>query len=76
MVITMEFSEILEGLSYNEKKLLLALDEKGGRTRIADLISDGTFSLEVEVMGAASWLESKGLAKLTEKSEKFFVAPA
>ena len=47
MVITMEFSEILEGLSYNEKKLLLALDEKGGRTRIADLISDGTFSLEV-----------------------------
>ncbi len=76
MVITMEFSEILEGLSYNEKKLLLALDEKGGRTRIADLISDGTFSLEVEVMGAASWLESKGLAKLTERSEKFFVAPA
>ena len=30
-------------------------------------------SLEVEVMGAASWLESKGLAKLSESSERFYV---
>ncbi len=72
-MISMEFSEILEGLSYNEKKLLLALDGKGGSAKIADMVSDGDFSLEVEVMGAASWLESKGLAALSERSERFFV---
>ncbi len=65
--------EILEGLSYNEKRLLLALDARGGSASPAGLIGDGAFSLEVEIMGAASWLESKGLAKLSETSEKFFV---
>jgi len=64
-------SEILEGLSYNEKKLLLALDARKGTASPADLIADGQFSLEVEIMGAASWLESKGLAKINETSEKF-----
>ena len=71
-MISMELSEILEGLSYNEKKLLLVLDGKGGSAKIADMVSEGDFSLEVEVMGAASWLESKGLATLSERSEKFF----
>jgi phenylalanyl-tRNA synthetase alpha chain len=66
-------AEILEGLSYNEKRLLLALDARGGSASPADLIEDGSFSLEVEVMGAASWLESKGMAKISEKSEKFVV---
>ena len=73
MVITMELSEILEGLSYNEKRLLLALDARGGKARVSDLVSAGDFSLEVEVMGAASWLDSKGLAVLTERSERLFV---
>ncbi len=73
MVITMELSEILEGLSYNEKRLLLALDARGGKAGVSDLVSAGDFSLEVEVMGAASWLDSKGLAVLKERSEKFFV---
>ena len=71
----MEFSEMLEGLSYNEKRLLLAADARGGRARIADLVSEGSFSLEVEAMGAASWLESKGLARLSERSERFYVSP-
>ncbi len=71
-MISMELSEILEGLSYNEKKLLLVLDGKGGSAKIADMVSEGDFSLEVEAMGAASWLESKGLATLSERSEKFF----
>lgn len=73
MVIPMGIEEILEGLSYNEKRLLLALDEMGGTASPADLISAGAFGLEVEVMGAASWLESKGLASISEKSEKFYV---
>ena len=64
-------AEILEGLSYNEKKLLLALNSRGCRASPADLISGGDFGLEVEVMGAASWLESKGMATIEEKVEKF-----
>lgn len=64
---------ILEGLSYNEKRLLLALDARGGSASPADLVADGSFSLEVEAMGAASWLESKGLAGISEATERFYV---
>ncbi len=66
-------SDILEGLSHNEKRLLLALDEVGGSASPTDLIGSGRFDLEVEIMGAASWLESKGMATLTEVVEKFYV---
>lgn len=73
MVISMEFEEILEGLSYNEKRLLLALAERDGSATPADMIADGKFSLEVEIMGAASWLESKGFAHIEEHSDRFYV---
>ncbi len=73
MVISMDIEEVLEGLSYNEKKLLLALSGRGGEASPADLIADGEFGLEVEVMGAAFWLESKGMAVISESSEKFYV---
>lgn len=66
-------SAILEGLSYNEKRLLVALDEVGGSASPVQLIDAGKFDLEVEIMGAASWLESKGLAILEESSEKFYI---
>ncbi len=69
----MGIEEVLEGLSYNEKRLLLALDGRGGSASPTDLVADGSFSLEVEVMGAASWLESKGLASMSESSERFYV---
>lgn len=68
----MNMSEVLEGLSYNEKRLLLALEETGGTSTPADLIESGRFDLEVEIMGAASWLSSKGLAHIKERSFKFF----
>lgn len=64
--------DILEGLSYNEKRLLLALSEADGSASPAELISKGKFDIEVEVMGAASWLSSKGLASISETSEKFY----
>lgn len=72
MVIRMDINEVKSGLSYNEKKLLLALDKNGGHGSPQQMIDAGDFSLEVEIMGSASWLESKGLAKITESSEKFF----
>lgn len=64
--------ELLDGLSYNEKRLLLALDGAGGASATADLISSGKFDLEVEIMGAASWLASKGLALMEESSVRFY----
>ncbi len=69
----MEMSEILEGLSHNEKRLLLALDAVGGNSTPADLIAAGKFELEVEIMGSASWLSTKGLAEISEDVSKFFV---
>ena len=69
----MGIEEILEGLSYNEKRLLLALKDRGGAASPADLIADGAFNLEVEIMGAASWLEPKGMARISETTERFYV---
>ena len=66
MVIIMD-KAMLDGLSHNEKRLLLALAERGGASSSADLVSDGAFSVEVEAMSAASWLESKGLAEISER---------
>lgn len=59
-------------LSYNEKKLLLALDAMGGKGSPEEAIAEGGFSYEVEVMGAASWLQTKGLAEIKETSEKSY----
>ena len=72
MVIQMD-KALLDGLSHNEKRLLLALGERGGSATTADLVSGGDFSVEVEAMSAASWLESKGLADISESSERFYV---
>lgn len=63
---------VAEGLSYNERKLLLALDAIGGKASPQELIDGHGFSIEVEVMGAASWLETKGLAKIFEESFMFY----
>jgi len=67
-----DISNIVEGLSYNERKLLIALDALKGTASPADIIKAGSFDLEVEIMGAASWLESKGLVKVEEGVQKFF----
>ncbi|MDR1404334.1 MAG: phenylalanine--tRNA ligase subunit alpha [Candidatus Methanoplasma sp.] len=64
--------EITDGLGYNEKKLLIALDGLGGSASPADIVRSGDFCLEVEVMGAASWLAIKGLVTVREDTEKFF----
>lgn len=69
----MDMSEILDGLSYNEKKLLLALSAMGGEATPEGIIGTGTFTLEVEVMGSASWLSTKGLATIEEDQTKFYV---
>ena len=73
MVRQMGVSDIIESLSHNERRLLLALEAAGGRASPAEMISAGKFELEVEIMGSASWLASKGLAEISESSERFYV---
>ena len=73
MVRQMGVSDIIESLSHNERRLLLALEAAGGRASPAEMISAGKFDLEVEIMGSASWLASKGLAEISESSERFYV---
>lgn len=65
-------ASVTEGLSYNEKRLLAALGEAGGSGTAAGLIAAGRFELEVEIMGAASWLASKGLAEIKEEVSRFY----
>ena len=72
MVRTMD-KEILEGLSYNEKRLLLAMDAAKGVSTPEALIENGSFSLEVEVMGSASWLSTKGLMQIEEDQSVFYI---
>ncbi|MCL1905028.1 MAG: phenylalanine--tRNA ligase subunit alpha, partial [Methanomassiliicoccaceae archaeon] len=68
----MNISEVREGLSHNEKRLLLALNDLGKCTP-SDLVEKERFGMEDEVMGAASWLSSKGLALIEESSSKYYV---
>ena len=66
-------SEIIKGLSYNEKRLLLALNAAGGVSAPAEIIKKGEFSLEAEIMGSASWLSTKGLVVIDEEHATFYV---
>lgn len=68
----MNRSEIRESLSFNEKRLLIALNDLG-RCSPADLIATERFTSEDEIMGAASWLASKGLAAIDESTSRSFV---
>jgi phenylalanyl-tRNA synthetase alpha chain len=62
----MDPRKVAEKLSPGERRLLLALKERG-RATPGQLIEDGTFEEEVQVMNAASWLRSKGLVKIRER---------
>ncbi|MDR3206588.1 MAG: phenylalanine--tRNA ligase subunit alpha [Candidatus Methanoplasma sp.] len=63
---------LIEGLSHNEKRLLLALDELGGKGSPEEMISNGRFDVEVEVLRAALALESKGLVRTEAASSKSY----
>ncbi|UCE73348.1 MAG: phenylalanine--tRNA ligase subunit alpha [Methanomassiliicoccales archaeon] len=58
--------KVIEELSNTEKKFLLVLKELK-EARPEEILSRGKFSQLVEVMNAASWLQSKKLVIITEK---------
>ncbi len=68
----MDVSEIIEGLSSNEKRLLITLSGMKDESSAQQVFETGDFSQMVEVMNAASWLESKGLLNLRESVKKFY----
>jgi len=57
----MNIGKIIEELSQNEKKVLLSLKELGEKASPDEILKNGDFQQEVEVMNASSWLQSKKL---------------
>jgi phenylalanyl-tRNA synthetase alpha chain len=71
-ILSMNASEIIEGLGPHERRLLIALDELGGKASVEEVFEAGGFTQLVEVMNAASWLQSKGLIDMLESARKVF----
>lgn len=68
----MNTSEILEGLSANEARLMLALNRLNGRATPEEVFEAGGFGQLVEVMNAASWLQSKEAIQISEVARKVY----
>jgi len=62
----MDIDKSIKELSQNEKKVLLTLKELGGKASLEDILKNGDFTQEVEVMNASSWLQSKKLVTVEE----------
>ena len=62
----MNIDKAIEELSQNEKKVLLTLKKLNGKASPQDILKNGDFQQEVEVMNASSWLQSKKLIKVEE----------
>lgn len=68
----MKASEIIEGLSSHERRLLITLNKLSGRASVEEIFEAGDFNQQVEVMNAASWLHSKGLVNIIENARKVY----
>lgn len=68
----MNATEVLEGLSHSEKKVLVALQKLEGRASPEKVFEAGDFQQLVEVMNAASWLQSKGALDIEESARKAY----
>lgn len=68
----MNIDQIIAELSHNEKKVLQTLKKLNGLASPNELFKNGDFSQEVEVMNAASWLQSKKLIKVEEVIKKTY----
>ena len=68
----MKAIEVLEGLSHSEKKVLVTLQRLGGGAPPEQVFEEGGFQQLVEVMNAASWLQSKGALEIEESARKAY----
>lgn len=62
----MDLQKTLKELSHNEKKVLLTLQTHNGEATPHQLLQTKEFSKDVEIMNAASWLQSKKLVTINE----------
>jgi len=62
----MDIDKTIKELSQNEIKVLLTLDKLKGRASPDEILKNGDFFQEVEVMNASSWLQSKQLATVED----------
>ncbi|UCD14367.1 MAG: phenylalanine--tRNA ligase subunit alpha [Thermoplasmatales archaeon] len=62
----MDIDKTIKELSQNEKKVLLTLKKLNGKSAPQDILENGDFNQEVEVMNASSWLHSKKLVGIEE----------
>jgi phenylalanyl-tRNA synthetase alpha chain len=60
----MELDKTIGELSQNEKKVLLTLQKLKGKASPEEILKNGDFNQEVEVMNASSWLKSKNLVNI------------
>jgi phenylalanyl-tRNA synthetase alpha chain len=62
----MDVSKTIKELSHNEKKVLLTLKKLKGKASPEEILKNGDFNHEVEVMNASSWLKSKNLIDIKD----------
>lgn len=62
----MDLEKTIKELSQNEKKVLITLNKLKGSASPEEILKQGDFSKEVEVMNASSWLQSKKLVKIND----------
>ena len=62
----MDIDKTIQELSQSEKKVLLTLKKLKGKASPEDILKNGDFSQEVEVMNASSWLQSKKLVTVED----------
>ena len=62
----MDIDKTIKELSQNEKKVLLTLKKLKGKASPENILKNGDFNQEVEVMNASSWLQSKKLVKIED----------
>jgi phenylalanyl-tRNA synthetase alpha chain len=62
----MDIDKTIKELSQNEIRVLLTLNKLNGKASPEVIFNNGDFNLEVEVINASSWLQSKGLVKIED----------
>ena len=62
----MDLDKTIKELSQNEKKVLLTLQKLKGKASPEDILKNGEFNQEVEVMNASALLQSKTLVKIED----------
>ena len=68
----MDTNKTIKELSQNEKKVLITLKKLNGKASPKEILKNGDFDQEVEVMNASSWLQSKKLVKIKDKIKTVF----